>query len=148
MKHKAILLIDFDDTVVDSKYPRIIGLKPKVKEIINKLYLEGFYIIINTCRTGDQELKVIQYLRDVGILFHRINTNHPGLISYFKEDSRKLSGDIHIDDKNIECLHRSTTYCDLNMKSSYKASYWENQYKMIHEIINSKNFKSILNLVQ
>lgn len=148
MKNKAILLIDFDDTIVYSKYPKILGLKPKAKETINKLHEEGFYIIIDTCRSGEEKYNVMKYLIKENIFFDKINENHPDLIKYFKEDSRKLSGDISIDDKNISCLHRKLTFEDLNMLNSYDNSYWDDQYRTIHEIVSSKGFKSILSLVQ
>ena len=96
-----VIVIDFDKTIVYSEYPEIIGLKPNAKKIINKLYNDGHEIIINTCRAGVHEGRVYTYLAEEGIKYHYINSNLPRLIEFFKQDCRKISGDVYIDDKNL-----------------------------------------------
>jgi hypothetical protein len=39
------------------------------------------------------------FLDDHGIPYHYINTNDPELIKLYKQDCRKLSADLYIDDK-------------------------------------------------
>jgi hypothetical protein len=103
-----IILIDFDETICRvPHFPTILGFRKGAKYFINKLYDEGHYIIINTCRTDKaenhcwDELNAKLYLKEHGVKFDKFNKNHPGLMNYFNSDSRKLSGDIHIDDKNL-----------------------------------------------
>jgi len=103
MKIKT-LSIDFDDTIVENAYPNIGLLRKDAKKIVNKLYSEGYYIIINTCRAGKYELQAELFLFQQGINFHRINENSPASRLFFDPDCRKISADFYIDDKNINGL--------------------------------------------
>ena len=114
-KYKAILAIDFDGTIVEAKYPNIGYLREGAKEYINKLYEEGYGIVINTCRTGIMEADAINFLARNGINYHYINCNFPYLIEMFGSDCRKISADVYIDDK---CL--------------FEIPSWEEKYKMIN----------------
>lgn len=96
-----ILVIDFDGTIVKSKYPDIGGLRLNAKEVINKLYDEGYIILINTCRSGIYEGNVYTFLKENDIKYHYINSNLPSQIEKYGQDCRKLSGDIYIDDKQL-----------------------------------------------
>ena len=91
--------IDFDGTIVEEGFPGIGKIKPEADKYINKLYDEGFNILINTCRSGSYEGDAENFLRRRGIKYHYINSNLPQSIEYFKQDCRKLSADIYIDDK-------------------------------------------------
>ena len=96
-----ILGIDFDETIVRGKYPAIDGLMPYAKETINALKQQGHYIIINTCRSGDELLKAINYLLEHGIAFDRVNDNHPEQTRLYNNNSRKIYAHVYIDDKNL-----------------------------------------------
>lgn len=97
----GIIVIDFDDTIFNSNYPDIGEVKEGAKEAINKLYEEGYGIIINTCRSGKFEGMAYDALKSEGIKFDYMNTNFPEMIERFGMDCRKISGDIYIDDKNL-----------------------------------------------
>lgn len=133
-KHKALLAIDFDKTIADSDYPHIHNLRPNAKEVLNRLHEEGFYIIINTCRSDGYEEEVRQYLNSQEVKYHHVNTNHPGLCEYYKADSRKISADIYIDDKSLETLLDPETCLN-----------WINIYNNIQKVISMPTFLSILN---
>lgn len=96
-----ILAIDFDGTIVDHIYPEIGELKPNAKEIINRLHEEGHEIIIWTCRNGEHEVKVREFLDLNGIKFHTINEHLPRILDMFDNDCRKIYGDIYIDDRML-----------------------------------------------
>ena len=98
---KLILAIDFDETIVQCDFPRIIKLRPDAKKIINQLYDDGYYIIIWTCRHGDHALEAETYLLKNGIRFNKFNQHHPALIKRFRNDTRKISADVYIDDKCV-----------------------------------------------
>ena len=100
MKIKRIA-IDFDDTIVDSKFPEIIGLKNGAKEVINKWYEDGKMIIINSCRSNEHFDSMVAFLNENGIKYHLANENDPVLIDFFGMDCRKMSADIYIDDRNL-----------------------------------------------
>jgi len=101
MKNRLTLAIDFDNTIVEEKYPDIGNLLPNAKKYINKLYEQGYFIIINTCRANEQEAEAEDFLYRKGIHFHKLNENQPGRILQYGTDCRKISADIYIDDKNL-----------------------------------------------
>lgn len=92
--------IDFDGVIVVNEYPRIGSTLKGAKDSINELY-NTHYIIINTCRSGEAADEAKQFLIDNGINFHAFNENLPHLIKKYNTDTRKISADIYIDDKNI-----------------------------------------------
>ena len=93
---KGTLCIDFDNTIVQSKFPFLGPLKKNAKERINQLY-QKYFIIISSCRTnsaynrhaGYREIK--NYLDEQGILYDYIDDGTQG----------KIIADVYIDDKAI-----------------------------------------------
>lgn len=100
MIFKTAISIDFDGTIVESDYPDIIGMKPHAKEIINRLY-EDFVIVINTCRAGDFAKMAEDWLKENGVKYHFFNENDPARIEAYNTDTRKISADLYIDDKQV-----------------------------------------------
>lgn len=103
--HKAVLAIDFDKTIAHTEYPKIHHLHDNAKDVINRLYDQYFYIIIWTCRSGSYVDDVATYLKNHNINYHLINEQHPYLKYRFNNDTRKISADIYIDDKDIHAQH-------------------------------------------
>ncbi len=101
MKQK-ILAIDFDGTISKGPYPSIGGLNKGAKHYINKLYSEGYYIIINTCRSDKLLIKAVSFLIEKGVKFHSVNENEPLNVARYKNDSRKIYAHLYIDDKNLQ----------------------------------------------
>ncbi len=97
----VIIAVDIDDTLVYSKFPAIVGLKPGAVKYVNKLYDQGNYIILWTCRSGYALEYAINYLKEAGLKFHQVNEQHSALIKLYGSDSRKLSYDILVCDKNL-----------------------------------------------
>lgn len=116
MDNKLILAIDFDGTIVEIDYPHIGKLKKDAVKYINKLYAEGYIIVINSCRADEVEEEMCKFLCKMGIKYHHVNKNDPSLIEYYGFDTRKISADIYIDDKNLGGLPR-----------------WKRIYKMIQK---------------
>jgi len=98
---RLIIAIDFDNTIVEPLYPEIGVLKANCKRIINKWYNLGHAIIINTCRAGKFHGDCEKFLIQNGISFNFINCNMPELINFYKADTRKISADVYIDDRNL-----------------------------------------------
>ncbi|MCK0203793.1 hydrolase [Ornithobacterium rhinotracheale] len=97
-----IIAIDFDGTIAVSKFPEILGLQFKVKKYIQKLKDDGHYIIIYTCRNGDNLTNAINFLLENGIPFDRINDNSPeNLRQYNSANTRKVYADVYVDDKQV-----------------------------------------------
>jgi len=104
-KYKAktrptILAIDFDGTIVSNNFPAIGEPIKDAKEIINTFYEEGYYIIIWTCRGGEELVQVRDFLDNMGIKYHKINENADFDIIGFMPFP-KIYCDICIDDKNL-----------------------------------------------
>lgn len=98
----VVLSIDFDGTIATAEWPGIGELLHEADVYINLLYSEGFYIIINTCRTNRHMNEAVEFMYKKGIKFHLINQNNPTLCAlYGDEDCRKINADIFIDDKNL-----------------------------------------------
>lgn len=94
-------MIDYDDTIVYQDFPRSGVLKPNAKEVINRLYDEGHRIIISTCRAEDRAETAKNYLVDKGVKFDKFNENLDWSIAQYKGDTRKISADVYIDDRNL-----------------------------------------------
>ena len=97
-----ILGVDFDDTLFIDSFPHNYD-KPNwpVINYVKKRKEEGWYIILVTCRTENDVINgAIDACKKVGIHFDAVNENHPALIEFYG-DSRKISCDEYIDDKNI-----------------------------------------------
>ncbi len=93
------IAIDFDDTIVKSDFPDIIGLQPDADVVIKALYQAGKQIMIWTCREGNELEQAKQFLAQAEIPYHYINENHPDLMTMYGNNSRKLGADVYIDDK-------------------------------------------------
>lgn len=101
---KLTLGIDFDDTIVNTQWPTIKGLRNGAKEAINKLHEDGHYIIINTCRWENQQHEAEVFLYEQGIRYNAINRHNPSAMLLYGNDTRKIWADIYIDDKNLESV--------------------------------------------
>lgn len=97
-----IIAIDFDGTIVEDRYPEIGKLIDGAREVINKLYDEGYEIIIWSCRARVGKARAIEFLAKNGIKYHRFNESSPAnLKQYNNVDTRKVYADIYIDDKGL-----------------------------------------------
>lgn len=113
-KPEVIIAIDFDGTICEVSYPKVGDERVGAKEYINKLYEEGYGIVINTCRSQRAAVLAMDFLDKRSIKYHYFNTNFPHLIELYGNDCRKISADVYIDDK---CLFEIPT--------------WEEKYKII-----------------
>jgi len=98
-----ILAIDFDGTIRRTKRATDRGftLMPHCKEVLEKLYNDGFRMIIWTCRSPAWLEDVIVFLKQHDILkyFECINENVIDIVWW---NTRKIYSDIYIDDLNLQ----------------------------------------------
>jgi hypothetical protein len=110
--HQLIIAIDFDKTIDTGGFPEVGGLHKHVKEVINKWFAQGAYIIIWTCRTGILQLEAEAFLLKEGINFHKINDHHPNSLLNYGNDrqidhnlqARKIWSHVLIDDTSINWM--------------------------------------------
>lgn len=96
-----IIAIDFDGTICRSDFPIIKGSVPYAKDCINKLHDDGHYIIIWTCRTGQDLLDAINWMLAQGIKFDAVNEQNPDNVAQYGSNSRKIYAHCYVDDKNV-----------------------------------------------
>lgn len=96
-----ILAIDFDGTLHMGQFPEIGIPIPYAIERMKQLKEDGHYIIINTCRSGDDLVDAVNWLLEKGIPFDRVNDNHAGNKAKYNNDTRKIYAHIYVDDKQV-----------------------------------------------
>ena len=96
-----IIAIDFDGVIVTDIYPDIGVALPDMQDVMHFLYRQGHTLIINTCRTGVPARAAIDMLQARGIPFHYFNRNDPKQTEKYGGESRKISADLYLDDKNL-----------------------------------------------
>jgi hypothetical protein len=96
-----IFAVDFDGTLAITKWPTIIS--PIMPMITFSILARqgGNKVILNTCRTGKPLEDAVEFCKTFGLEFDAINENLPELIAQYNSDSRKISADYYIDDKNV-----------------------------------------------
>lgn len=95
-----IVAVDFDGTVVEEAYPQIGNLLPGARQALENFKSLGMTIIIWTCRCDNREQEAIDYLLKHKVPFDYINQNDPRRNEFYNSDSRKISADQYIDDRN------------------------------------------------
>lgn len=100
-KFQKVVAIDFDGTITkrDNRDCNIEEIRPYAARMINKLYRDGYIIIINSLRNNDKD-KIINFLKKKRVKFHYFNENEPTRIAYYG-DTRKIAADIYIDDRGL-----------------------------------------------
>ena len=100
---KPILAIDFDGVIRKTKRATERGrvLMPHCKEILEKLYNNGFRMIVWTCRSFEMLEEIIVFLKRHDILkyFECINENVKEIVWW---NTRKIYADAYIDDLNLQ----------------------------------------------
>ena len=92
------ILVDFDGTIVEDKYPEIGELKPGVKEAFTELRNKGVYISVLSCRTSvelfpnkidrDNQMRLMEnFLVENEIPFNEvINYSDKPIATYYIDD--------------------------------------------------------------
>ena len=88
----AVLVIDFDGTIVTEEYPKLGKIKPFAKDVINRLREEGHYVIINSCRENEHKEAAERFLIRNDIGYDAFNENLTHLILKYNNDCRKIGG--------------------------------------------------------
>lgn len=106
MEYKTFA-IDFDGTIVDNTgftFPEIGVLKPHVKRVIKKIRDNGGEVAIWTCRSGEHEQGVKDYLAKYGIKYDSFNSVLPCEREKWGDGGRKIYADLYIDDHGIYAM--------------------------------------------
>ncbi len=96
-----IVAVDFDKTLHTGEWPSIGEPMPWALDTMRRLKEDGHYLIIWTCREGREQTAMVNWLLWHGFPFDRVNDNHPDDIARYGGNSRKITADLYIDDKNL-----------------------------------------------
>jgi len=95
-----IIAVDFDGTIVESRYPEIGETKIFAFETLKKLEDEGHRLILWTYRYGRRLDAAVNFCKENGITFYAVNKSYPEE-EFDPAISRKINADIFIDDRNV-----------------------------------------------
>lgn len=101
-----IIAIDFDGTLHSGQWPAIGSEAPYAAEAMRKLKADGHYLIIWTCRSGDEQTAMVNWLLEKKIPFDRVNDNVPGQAELYGNNSRKVHAHLYVDDRQVGGLPR------------------------------------------
>jgi len=112
---QMIYAIDFDGTLAITEWPKIISPIVSMMTFAKLAREQGNKVILNTCRTGKHLDDAVAYCKSFGVEFDAVNENIPELIAMYDNDSRKISADYYIDDKNLHPseMVKSLELCEL-----------------------------------
>lgn len=96
-----IIAIDFDGTLHTGKWPEIGSPAPYAVEMMQKLKADGHCLIIWTCREGERQTEMVNWLLEKGIPFDRVNDHQTGSWEVYGYKSRKVYAHLYIDDKQV-----------------------------------------------
>nr|DAE31358.1 MAG TPA: nucleotidase 5'-nucleotidase [virus sp. ctDJ83] len=97
-----IIAIDFDGTICNSNYPALGEPMPHAIESVRELHQAGHFLILWTCRQGEQLNEALQWCKQNGLSFHAVNDHNPDNLKFFGGvGGNKVYADVYIDDKNI-----------------------------------------------
>lgn len=95
------IAVDFDGTIVESKYPNIGKPKLFAFDTLKKLQNKGYILILWTFRYGKELDEAVEFCKKNGVEFYAVNESFPGEEYKPGKMSRKIDVDIFVDDRNI-----------------------------------------------
>lgn len=99
---RKIFAVDFDGFLVEDKWPEIGAPIDRNIKLVKDLKEAGHKIILWTCRRGQELAEAVQAMRLYNELtFDAVNENLPEMIQKYGGDSRKITADIYLDDRNM-----------------------------------------------
>lgn len=104
MRDYKIIAIDFDGTIFETEYPKILRPILPVIEMAKARKVAGDKLILWTCREGPELEAAIQACREEGLEFDAVNDNLPELKEKWQNNPRKIAADEYWDDKNQSAL--------------------------------------------
>ena len=127
------IAVDFDDTIVEHKFPEIGKEKPFAIETLLQLQDEGNRLILWTSREGELLEAAIAYCHERGLDFYAVNSNQPRGALFTGQAGTKVIADVYIDDRNIGGLPDWGTIYEIicakrarhHKKYRKKKSFWQ-----------------------
>ena len=96
-----VYAVDFDGTLCTDAYPAIGAPHHEIIEFVKNRRAGGDRIILWTCRSGPALEDAVRWCRNLGLLFDAVNDNLAENVACHNNNSRKVSADFYIDDRNL-----------------------------------------------
>jgi hypothetical protein len=119
---KLDLAIDYDGVLELAPWPATGQLHPQAGLVMRLLRDEGHTLIINTCRSGRALGDALAALDRANIPYHYANQNTPERIAKYGSDSRKISADLYLDDRNALMSPKGIDWVDFYQQVNRLAS--------------------------
>lgn len=116
MRDYKIIAIDFDGTMFETEYPKILRPILPVIEMAKARKAKGDKLILWTCREGAELDAAIEACREYGLEFDAANDNLPELKEKWGNNPRKVAADEYWDDKNFPLKPLFEWYMDQAVK--------------------------------
>lgn len=100
LAHK-IIAVDFDGTLFENRWPEIGHPITRIHSYIKDQQAKGAKVILWTCRQGELLEAAVKECAKYGLIFDAVNENLPEVMALYGGDTRKISADEYIDDKNV-----------------------------------------------
>ena len=95
-----VIAIDFDGTLWETDWPRLVRPILPVIELAKARKAAGDKLILWTCREGAELEAAIEACREQGLEFDAVNDNLPEAKAEWGNNPRKVAADDYWDDKN------------------------------------------------
>lgn len=100
MRDYKVIAIDFDGTLWETNWPRLVRPILPVIEMAKTRKTAGDKLILWTCREGAELDAAVEACRNYGLEFDAVNDNLPELKEEWGNNPRKVAADVYWDDKN------------------------------------------------
>ena len=97
----SVYAVDFDGTLAETRFPKIIGPHKKMIAAIKLLKAQGHKIILWTSRSGEDLEMAVEWCKEQGLIFDSVNEPLPEQLARWGNDTRKIYADVYIDDRAI-----------------------------------------------
>lgn len=97
-----IAAVDFDGLLVENKFPEIGEIRQPIFDEVLHLQLQGWKIILWTCRTDKMLEDACDFCKKHGLFPDAVNENIKEVQEYFGGDTRKVFANIYLDDRNAQ----------------------------------------------
>lgn len=104
-KSHKVVAVDFDGTIANTDYPRIISPISETISLLRKLKDKGATIILWTCREGENLEEAVKWCKENDVPIDLVNENDKERIKIWGNDCRKIGADLYIDDKTFSLWH-------------------------------------------
>lgn len=96
-----VIGVDFDGILSFGKWPSVGLANDTLIDFLIRQKKKGDKLILWTCTEGKELENAVLWCRNEGLIFDAINKNLPDVIEFYGNNSRKITCDCYLDDREI-----------------------------------------------